>query len=154
MNTDRQRIKIAEACGLNTKHVRAFVLGHSGYAWRHFDTQKEAERWDKTFPTKGFKIEEYTNVNLLSDYLNDLNAMHEAEKLLTWEQRKQYHSTLADVAGFSYCEADTHEETELNWNCCICHSTAAQRAEAFLITLDLWESETVAAANESRSATP
>lgn len=75
----------------------------------------------------------------LPNYTTDLNAMHEAEKVLKWEQRKQYHNTLVDVAGFSYCEADTTEETNLDWDCRLCHATASQRAEAFLRTLSKWK---------------
>lgn len=59
--------------------------------------------------------------------------------MLTWEQRKAYHSHLADVSGFSYCETDSLAETELSFHCHICHATAAQRAEAFLRTLNLWK---------------
>lgn len=79
------------------------------------------------------RIHDCRTLETLPDYLSDLNAMHEAEKVLKWEQRKQYHSALADVAEFSYCEADTQEETELDWNCRICHATATQRAHAFLL---------------------
>ncbi len=52
----------------------------------------------------------------LPDYLNDLNAMHEAEKVLQGEQLTEY------------------VERWVEWN-----STAAQRAEAFLRTLGPWK---------------
>ena len=61
------------------------------------------------------------------DYCNDLNAMHEAEKTLTEEQcvffRAHLHERLED-----------HPASRYLW-----HATAAQRAEAFLITLGKWE---------------
>lgn len=75
---------------------------------------------------------------VVPDYFKDLNACREMEKALEWDQRKQYHSVLADIAGFSYCEADTQEETSLDWNCRICHAEAAHRAEAFGKTMNLW----------------
>ncbi len=65
-------------------------------------------------------------------------ACHEMEKTLKWEERKQYHGTLADVAGFSYSEADTTEEANLDWTCRVCHATASQRCEAFLRVKGLW----------------
>lgn len=71
---------------------------------------------------------------------DSLDVLHGVEeKLLKWEQRKQYHGILADVAGFSYCEADTYEETELSWNCHICHASAAHRREALLKIFNVWK---------------
>lgn len=63
------------------------------------------------------------------DYLNDLNAMHEAEKVLgefgtlIWRQYQSYISK-GDIAVL--CGV-------------IPHATASQRAEAFLRTLGLWK---------------
>lgn len=62
-----------------------------------------------------------------------LNAMHEAEKVLTAFQENIYISRLADIiiasgerniGGFDYL-----------------HATAAQRAEAFLRTIGKWEED-------------
>lgn len=63
------------------------------------------------------------------DYLNDLNACHEMEKMLTKDQWQRYTSLLNSdlrAAGQGIMQA-------------ICHATAAQRCEAFLKTLELWE---------------
>jgi hypothetical protein len=61
----------------------------------------------------------------LPDYLTDLNAMHEAEKMLNRESG--YH----EIGGYGlYLVALEHNVS----------STAAQRAEAFLKTLNLWKS--------------
>jgi hypothetical protein len=68
----------------------------------------------------------------LPDYLNDLNAMHEAEKILTYEQKNIYRRWLECL----YRQEDESEH-ECEW-----HATAAQRAEAFLRTLNLWTDET------------
>lgn len=62
----------------------------------------------------------------LPDYLNDLNSMHEAEKSLTPAQWVSYWSFLEPLA----CQPN---------NTSILHATAAQRAEAFLRTLNLWK---------------
>ena len=56
------------------------------------------------------------------DYLNDLNAMHEAEKMLDFNQLRD----MEDSVSFRFAVLPFH-------------STAAQRAEAFLRTLDKWE---------------
>jgi hypothetical protein len=57
----------------------------------------------------------------LWDWCNDLNAMHEAEKMLTHRQMEDY---VIEVMQFS------HEPMI---------ATARQRAEAFLRTLGKWE---------------
>ena len=55
----------------------------------------------------------------LWDWANDLNAMHEAEKVLTQKQRDEYR----------------------HWLCPDIFSTARERAEVFLKTLGKWEEE-------------
>ena len=60
------------------------------------------------------------------DYLNDLNAMHEAEKTLDYNQMNRYQNI----------ELSRFMHTGTTW---ICSATAAQRAETFLRTLDLWK---------------
>ncbi len=61
------------------------------------------------------------------DYVNDLNAMHEAEKTLdTVMKRLDYLDYLFSLTG---------DEVQM------CNATARQRAEAFLRTLGKWEEE-------------
>jgi len=64
------------------------------------------------------------------DYLNDLNAMHDAEKMLTADQFEQYRWILWDI-----CK----QVRVKDWYRCYLSSTAAQRAEAFLRTIGKWE---------------
>jgi len=95
MNPEQQRIAIAEACG----------KWHSG--WPH-EYMNQADR-----------------LRHIPDYLNDLNAMHEAEKLLVrlkWVSYLRRLQTLCDES--------------VTWPI---HATAAQRAEAFLRTIGKWE---------------
>lgn len=73
----------------------------------------------------------------LHNYPGDLNAMHEAEKVLTDEQRWQqacfivdYHQATAEFPLFSRSEVIA-----------LASATAAQRAEAFLRTLNLYTNE-------------
>lgn len=109
MTPEAQRIAIAEACGWER--------------WRPLDDTKPITVWRNT---KGTNIARFEN---LPDYLNDLNVMHEAEKVLTYEQLPFYVSTLKNPILMK-------EEGVSDFDCI--HATAAQRAKAFLRTLGLW----------------
>lgn len=61
----------------------------------------------------------------IPDYLNDLNAMHEATQSLTKDQLRWYRNLLIEMTG-------TFEAID---------ATAAERAEAFLRTIGKWEYE-------------
>lgn len=103
MKPEAQCIAIAEACG-----------------WT-------AERWgDK--PHEISWITPQQTYGHCPDYLSDLNAMHEAEKVLTDEQDILYFDELALM-------------TCGNTGSFLIHATAAQRAEAFLRTIDKWEDD-------------
>ena len=109
MNKTEQRIAIAEACGWPSSTCNInHALQEIGGKW-----------WALTLP----------------DYLSDLNAMHEAEKVLTesqkWEQScliANYQQHNGGFPLFSRSEVIT-----------LAKATAAQRVEAFLKTLNLWE---------------
>jgi hypothetical protein len=97
MTPEQQRIAIAEACGWNTKKE---VLG-TVYMYR--DPQGNIAA-------------------ALPDYLNDLNAMHEAEKTLKiGDEWHGYYMHFVDGGGVKI------------------NATAAQRAEAFLRTIGKWK---------------
>jgi hypothetical protein len=101
MTNEAQRIAIAKACGWKEFQQSSGTVIHL-YGWKTDDEDEQAER--------------------VPDYLNDLNAMHEAEKVLSYEQQDR----MARLIG----RHDT-------WT--LLHATAAQRAEAFLRTLNLWD---------------
>jgi hypothetical protein len=61
----------------------------------------------------------------LPDYLNDLNAMHEAEKMLVSLQWVSYSRRLQTLC-----------DESVTWPI---HATASQRAEAFLRTIGKWK---------------
>ena len=63
------------------------------------------------------------------DYCNDLNAMHEAEKVLTLPQFWGYADQLKSIVDNS------------NGNASYISATASKRAEAFLKTLKLWKEQ-------------
>lgn len=68
-----------------------------------------------------------------ADFYSDLNAMHEAEKSLTIDQQAEYWVCLHHLTDADEC---TGHWLDLKATGC---ATAAQRAEAFLKTLGLWE---------------
>lgn len=105
MTPEAQRIAIAEACGwlrMIRNGIEVYYDPEGGHVLPHD----------------------------LPDYLNDLNAMYDAEKVLLnagragdWRGWDSYRLTLDEING----PDDTF------------HATAAQRAEAFLRTIGKWE---------------
>jgi hypothetical protein len=83
----------------------------------------------------GFKWSEYSDelgqlvAEFTPNYLNDLNAMAEAEKVLQDDREAAFRGWLWLA----------HGQPELR--CAIVHATAAQRAEAFLRTIGKWEDD-------------
>ncbi len=73
MTPEQQRIKIAEACGLENIHEE--VHPAITYLWCGYAPERK----------------------IVPDYPSDLNAMHSAEKVLTDEQRRFYFAILYDV---------------------------------------------------------
>jgi hypothetical protein len=64
------------------------------------------------------------------DYLNDLNAMHEAEALLDRHEAKLFEEKLFNIL---------ESEVMHTGGFALIHATAAQRAEALLRTLGKWK---------------
>lgn len=109
---EEKRIKIAEACG-----------------WKFCAPNPS---WPTPYWTNPV-TKELSVFAQLPDYLNDLNAMHEAEKILTTtEQQNLYYQNIAAITW--ECEEVAHRQVVFNQ----LTATAAQRAEAFGRTLNLW----------------
>lgn len=74
------------------------------------------------------------------DYLNDLNAMHEAEKVFS---HKNTLGMGAQSAVYTKHLENTVSRTGFfaGWSWALLHATAAQRADAFLLTLGLCKPE-------------
>jgi hypothetical protein len=111
MNTEKQRIAIAEACGWKMSIER--IEHNCGYQWT--ETRKF---WTSPSGKRG----------ALPDYPTDFNAMHDAEKVLSPANWSKYLSWLG------YCGENNTGEV---YGCVT--ATAAQRAEAFLRTLNIWK---------------
>jgi len=100
MTDQQQRIAIAEACGWSEI---------SDWKAAGINGLHPSGQWTEVIP----------------NYTSDLNAMHEAEKVLTAEQRRSYVNCIFNLP-VSECESNTF-------------ATAAQRAKAFLRTIGKWE---------------
>ncbi len=119
MNKEKQRIALAK------------YRGYKDIAWRVVCEGTGMDTWvlcSGIIGKGGCEI---------PDYGNNLSAMHEVEKSMTDEQWEEYSNILFDI---------THP-----WDDCgsfesiiraTCHADAAQRLEAILKTLNLWEQET------------
>jgi hypothetical protein len=111
MKPDEQRMAIAKACG---------------WIPRYDDAKANLRHWLR--PNKSD-----SNTYFLPNYLNDLNAMHEAEKSLPSEHaRNSYLNILHEITSES-------EMSDVDIDFAWCIATAAQRARAFLETLNLWK---------------
>ena len=100
MTEQEMRIAIAEACGWKRKGYKMWT-NPADLSWEY--------------------------ASGLPDYLNDLNAMHEAEKALDQMQARAYADNLAESKQDGTCAS-----------CHMWHQSAAQRAEAFLKALNIW----------------
>lgn len=107
MSPEAQRIAIAEACG-----------------WYRAPYE---DSWYESAWRKGSEL---VGEHALPDYLNDLNAMHDAEKVLLETTKK------GDWRGWDSIRINLEEMVGKDD---VFHATAAQRAEAFLRTLNLWD---------------
>ncbi len=129
MKPEQQRIAIAEACGWKIENY-----GPAGYKTLY---------WRLRRPNGTIRVEDCTGEEwsraifglMTPDYLNDLNAMHEAEKALSEKQQVWYLQKLMQVrfrthadSGMIACMADK-----------LAFATASQRAEAFLRTIGKWK---------------
>ena len=75
----------------------------------------------------------------LPNYLNDLNAMREAENRLNYYQLSTYEDMLVKVVNAGDSATWWYEDS--GYRLAVIRATAAQRAEAFLRTLNLWTDE-------------
>jgi hypothetical protein len=114
MKPEQQRIAIAEACG-----------------WTQIESCTCCDGVSRGYqPTPG------AHKKHLPDYLNDLNAMHEAEKVLTYEQAEEFVEQL-----YLADQKNNLAENPPPWRFNVASATAAQRAEAFLRTIGKWEDD-------------
>ena len=117
MTPDQQRIAIATACGW--QNVTPVVVQNVKY-----------QGDDRTVGIS-------SDSGWIPDYLNDLNACHEMEKVLDYEQCEAFSNTVADIVQ----AANREKDYAFPWAFARIHATAAERCEAFLRVMGLWEED-------------
>ena len=117
MNPEKQRIAIAEACG-----------------WRMVTQYNKPE---EIWKSSGGVIRAESN---LPDYLNDLNAMHNAEAQCEMHYDQKWIETIVMVSHDVF-RRDADRTDGWDWVSMVSRLSAAQRAEAFLRTIGKWEEE-------------
>ena len=114
MNKEKQRIAIAEACGWKMSDHPDCLAKKEGWVSRNWET------W--VMNPSGLLVFKHD----IPNYLNDLNAMHKAEKVLRDDRETAFRGWLWLA----------HGQPEMR--CATVHATAAERAEAFLRTIGKW----------------
>jgi hypothetical protein len=118
MTPEAQRIAIAEACGWTEVRLNYSQTNVGGFPPCACGSD-DCECWSQPVP----------------NYLSDLNAMNNAEL--------RFHGNYAEATDY-YCTLEAlvsrvkHSGTGLRFQ--VANASAAQRAEAFLRTLNLWTS--------------
>lgn len=127
LTNDEKRAKIAEACGLfwHPEGQHEIDNSHQGDLRGIGYTLYRCKCGAYRFSTERNWSFDSDHREAL-DYLNDLNAMHEAEETLNEDQRSAY------IGRLEGCMMSGPEEWDTTF------ATAAQRAEAFGRTLGLW----------------
>lgn len=108
LSPEEKRCRIAKACG---------------WRWVYVAEIAAQNRW---LPPGS--NEPSDSVAIPPDYLGDLNAIHEAEKMLNRKQSAIYRYCLMLLSDGPKRTFDTVEAA-------LCHATAAQRADAFLAAI-------------------
>jgi hypothetical protein len=109
-----QIIAIAEACG-----------------WTNISWYGVYQDW------LGSRPNECRDTYPIPDYLNDLNAMHEAETLVIYSNDKSPKKYTQQIKA-AICKDAGVKKAQMDFDMCIT-ATAAQRAEAFLKTIGKWK---------------
>lgn len=125
MTPFRQRIAITEKLG--THHVEWTNDGKNVFL-----TDRNGREGE--FVVDQFSSTYDVHFIHMPDYPNDLNAMHQAEKALTFDELSTYRSLLADSHAGPRGSGEWYE----GYDCAI-HATAAQRAAAFVKTIGKWQ---------------
>ena len=113
MTDEQLRLKVAELAGWERGPAENIgicglgVIASKGMCWHHKD---EEDNWQDNPP----------------DFTDDLNAMHEAEMILTEKQKTVYLTYLGEKV--------VRDGADYGW--CWGFATARQRAEAFVMALE------------------
>lgn len=128
MKKEAQRIAIAEACGWRAFYLAStvdFIMAKPGATWC------DHERFIPGKPSPNARC---SSVGEPPDYLGDLNAMFEAEQVLTHEQQARYYSSRSWERFGCGAHSIMHRNSKI-----MVSANAGQRAEVFLRTIGKWK---------------
>ena len=138
MKPEQQRIALAEACGWSfIREGQSIERNHhiGCVTWVAISTDGRKYEYRKGYQEIEYLTKEDACNDRTPDYLNDLNAMHEAEKViygnpnLPKKYTQQIKNAIRREAGVT--------KAQMDFDMCIT-ATARQRAEAFLKTIGKW----------------
>lgn len=131
---EEKRVKIAEVCGWKYKITETSVSPITSWSRAEGRCPGEFVISGGCYGKSSKPIEQLLALCGVPKYLDDLNAMHGAEELRGWhninlnpEQYKEYNLYITHLHRLRGVDSREH-----------C-ATAAQRAEAFGLTLGLWD---------------
>lgn len=153
MNPEAQRIAIAEICfdalikrdGMELYQRPPHAAGYRGIpiggCWIY--KLREGSFYGFNYDTKeACRTGNIKDIADKKNYPEDLNAMHEAESQAIDPHHIEKYASELYMAVERFWTADRWVKFgRLQINFALAHSTAAQRAEAFLRTLNLWKDE-------------
>lgn len=139
MTLHEKKIKVAEKCGIRFAKRWQFTYANGQVRSGGYFEKEDAERELLKLKSRGCWgiFSDITSYEYFEspDYPNDLNAMHEAEKVLTIEHCVIYEKLLTNAANRNYRD-DTLDipSQHLCWGV-----KCEQRFDAFGITCGLWK---------------
>jgi len=133
MHKDEINKIIAEFCGWkNIRELDYQPIGTDPYI------DGPSQVWVGIHPESDVDSKEY---EVIPDYCNDLNAMHEVVEMLKGDDDIKYVNYLFASVGINryYYMGATPEAFPADRQMKVINASALQRAEAFLRTIDKWE---------------
>lgn len=121
MSPEKQRVAIAKACGIEVIQTDSGLMMSRPYVYNSTLTLQPA-------------------MQLVPNYPYDLNAMHEAEKILKGSNIAVYLGILSEI----------YDPKDVKFTLSCVFATASQRAEAFLRTIGKWEDSSLSPEVDAR----
>jgi len=129
MTNEQINIAIAEACG--AKWMNRWCASHATLTFMEEGSEASNPDWSICSKDKENPMDK-----TIPDYCNDLNAMHEAEEILKGMNKAEFAVQLTKSAGKDWPDGKVAAGSFVH-----VHSTARQRAKAFLKAKGKWKED-------------